>query len=353
MSRHDPACGAFVHRFPSHTVGRPVHVQRCSSPRSPQSPHAQQWMWAAICLVAINPLGAAAAPNDAEDEHRRELEEVAKQLTQHEYLLRYNFVEGETVYYEVIHQTAVSTKVEGTTEEMKSRSKSIKRWDFTAVEPEQYKFTHTIDSVNMWSEMTGRDPVRFDSRTDQEPPPEYQGIAKSLGQPISEIVTSPFGKIIDRKDKIKQIDRGTGGLLVPLPPQPIVVGTEWSVPASVTVRLQDGHYQEIKTRQRFRLEKVETGVATISLATQVLTPVSDARVKSQLVQKLSQGVIKFDVDAGRMISKTLDWDETIVGFNGPESNMSFMAKMMERLVSAKDVAAEEVAARRDASTTRE
>lgn len=274
------------------------------------------------------------------DKLAEKLESVTKKLTDQRYLLQYSFREGESIYYEVVHQSTVATRVEGLSEEVKSRSKSLKRWDFTKIDPNgQAQFKHTIENVNMWSEMSGREPVQYDSLSDQDVPAEYQSIAETIGKPISIITANRFGKIVNREDKIKQIDRGTGGMLIPLPPKPILVKTEWAVPATVVVQLSDGRHKDIKTRQRYRLEKVETGVATISLQTQVLTPIADARVKSQLVQKLSKGTIRFDIDAGRMISKELDWDETVIGFNGPESNMSFLARMTERLVTTKEVAA--------------
>ncbi|MEM7315159.1 MAG: hypothetical protein AAF497_18605 [Planctomycetota bacterium] len=271
---------------------------------------------------------------------RMSLDKVTEKLTNQRYLLQYDFHQGESVYYEVVHQSSVGTRVQGISEEVKSRSKSLKRWDFLNIQADSVaKFMHTIEQVDMWSETTGRDPIHYDSLSDAEVPAEYRAIAESIGKPISVVTANRFGKIIKREDKVRQIDRGTGGLLIPLPPKPILVKTEWAVPASVVVALSDGRHKDIKTRQRYRLEKVETGIATISLETQVLTPIADARVKSQLVQKLSKGTIKFDIDAGRMISKELNWDETVIGFNGPESNMSFLARMTERIVSQKEVTA--------------
>ena len=39
------------------------------------------------------------------------------------------------------------------------------------------------------------------------------------------------------------------------------------------------------------------------------------------------------MDAGRVLKRTLDWNEVVVGFNGPESNMSYLARMTESLVT--------------------
>src|SRR5690606_36662894 len=99
----------------------------------------------------------------------------------------------------------------------------------------------------------------------------------------------------------------------------------------VKVRLDDQRIKAIQTRELYRLEKVETGIATISIKTQILTPVDDPRVKSQIVQRISQGEIRFDVDAGRLVSKQLYWNEQVLGFSGAESNMKYLAQFTEQL----------------------
>ena len=98
------------------------------------------------------------------------------------------------------------------------------------------------------------------------------------------------------------------------------------------MRLEDQRIKSIQTRETYRLEKIETGVATISLKTQILTPLDDARVKSQIVQRISAGEIRFDIDSGRLLSKQLNWDESVLGFNGPGSNMKYLAQFNEALV---------------------
>ena len=100
------------------------------------------------------------------------------------------------------------------------------------------------------------------------------------------------------------------------------------------IREEDNRIKTVKTRQLYRLEKVETGVATISVKTQVLTPVEDPRLQCQLMQRISEGEIRFDVDAGRLLSKQLDWDGNVLGFNGAESNMKYLARFTEKLTTS-------------------
>ena len=62
-----------------------------------------------------------------------------------------------------------------------------------------------------------------------------------------------------------------------------------------------------------------------------LTELSTYLLKAQVLQQLSNGTIRFDIDAGHMISKELIWDETVVGFQGANSMMEYRARMTETL----------------------
>lgn len=266
------------------------------------------------------------------------LQKATSQLGDHKYNLRYKFKSGESIAYEVEHLVKVKTTIDGASETQRSRSVSQKVWEVAEANAEQATFSHSIAYLNMWSESQGRAPVAYDSRSDDEVPPEYEGVAEMVGKPLATVRVDAQGKILDRKDRVNQIDFGTGGLMMPLPEQQVVTGETWSVERDVPVRLEDGSFKSIKTRQRYRLERVESGVATISLKTQILTPSITARVRSQLIQKLSNGEIRFDIDAGRVLSRQLEWDETVVGFNGPKSNMAYLGRITETFVPAERVA---------------
>lgn len=261
-----------------------------------------------------------------------ELDQATSNLGDHDYVLRYKFRQGESIGYEVEHLVSVKTTIDGTSQAQQSRSRSRKVWVVTNVNPnDETTFTHTIAYVNMWSECQGSEAIKFDSRTDKQPPAEYQQVAGMVGKTLSTITVDARGGVLDRQDGALQIDLGTGGILVPLPEKAIKLGEEWSVTTEIPVRLDDGTFKAITTRQRYLLESVEAGVATISLQTQILTPSITARARSQLIQKLANGRIRFDLDAGRILTKNLEWDETVVGFNGPSSNMAYLGRITESL----------------------
>jgi len=79
----------------------------------------------------------------------------------------------------------------------------------------------------------------------------------------------------------------------------------------------------------YQLKKVQTGVATIAARTEVLTPVDDPAVQSQLVQRVKRGEVRFDVDAGRVLHQQMDIDETVLGFSGADSMMKYLSRLTE------------------------
>ncbi len=256
---------------------------------------------------------------------------------------------GEIISYAIEHLATVDTTIAGNTQKTQMRSKSTRTLRVQDVQADgTTRFVHTIEEVDMWSAVDGRAAIRYNSREDREPPAEYKHVAESIGVPISEITMSPSGEILDRKDHVVHPNFGLGGISIPLPPNAVPIGHEWSEPQELQIRQEDNRIKTVKTRQLYRLEKVETGVATISVRTQVLTPVEDPRLQCQLVQRISEGEIRFDVDAGRLLSKQLDWDEAVLGFNGAESNMKYLARFSEQMLDAARTAQSDAATDSDA-----
>jgi hypothetical protein len=48
-----------------------------------------------------------------------------------------------------------------------------------------------------------------------------------------------------------------------------------------------------------------------------------------LIQRLTQGTIRFDIDAGRVLSQRLELDERVLGFNGPDSSLHYLGRFTE------------------------
>jgi hypothetical protein len=262
----------------------------------------------------------------------QQLDQAKKELTGSKYSLRYKYLPGETITNVVEQLSTVDTTIAGNNQQTKLRTRSTRSFRVEKVsEDGTITFSHQIDHVTAWCDVTGRETIQYDSSNSDEPPAEFQHFAEQIGKPISVITMNNLGVIVARDDKIQIPDIGMGGLSIPMPTEPISIGHSWSFPIEIRVREKDSRVKAIQTRELYTLEKVETGVATISIKTQVLTPIDDPHIKAQLIQRISQGTMRFDVEAGRLLSKQLDWDSSVLGFAGANSNMKYLARVTEEL----------------------
>ncbi len=251
------------------------------------------------------------------------------------YLLQYKFHAGEQIRSKVKHLASIETTISGTTQKTDMASLSTKLWHVTKVDPAgAMTFENSVESVDMRNRMSGRQEVRYNSETDKTAPPGYATVANSIGKVLSVITIDRTGEVLKRDEKAVQQGVGaSGGLIVPpLPKDSIAVGHVWSAPSTVNVKLKDDTFKEIKTRQRYELQKVESGVAVIAVETQILTPVTNPEIQVQLIQRLTKGEIRFDIAAGRMLSQHLDLDEQVLGFSGADSSMHYVAQFTEDLI---------------------
>jgi hypothetical protein len=259
------------------------------------------------------------------------------------YRLRYQFTPGETLRWDVTHRSNVRTTVTGTTQRAESISESVKVWEVEDVDEDgNARFVYSVEDVTMLQRLTGRDEVRYDSNKDDDPPPGFAQVAESVDRPLSVVTLSPRGEVIERERKHKASavpdEQQQGDITIPLPEKAVPIGHTWSRPHTINVNLETGGVKEINTRQSFTLEDVKTGVATIRVRTTVLTPVTDPAIEAQLTQCAAEGRVRFDIDAGRVLSQRMDTDKHVVGFRGDASSLHYVTRFTERLVDQEPAA---------------
>ena len=248
-------------------------------------------------------------------------------------LLRHKLKAGETLRTRTTHVANTITRVQGTEDVSEAKSVSEKVWEIKSVSADgKITFEYRLEAVDMSQKQGDQPEVTYNSRTDTEAPKIFSMLAETVSKPIGLITIDATGTVTDRENQSKSSTFDMGGmgeLAVPLPKDAVAVGAQWSIPRETRVKLENGTYKTIKLREQYTLEKVSAGVATIRVDTHPLTPTDDANVDSQLMQQLSKGTIKFDIDNGRLISKQLDWDEDVVGFRGAESSLKYSARFTE------------------------
>ena len=250
------------------------------------------------------------------------------------YLLRYKFEPGEVMRWKVVHQALVRTTVSGTTQTAETRSESVKLWQVNEVDAEagHATFVHSVESVDMRQSVSGRQDVRFNSQTDAVVPPEFEEVAKSVAVPLSVVTIDRRGHIVKRKEERAQPNAQTGEMAVPLPEKEVAVGESWTLPHDISVRQKDGSSKQVKTRQEFTLTEVDKGIATIRIETIVLTPVRDPALEAQLIQHVTDGSVRFEIAAGRIVGQQTDIDKRVIGFQGEASSMHYVTRFTEEFL---------------------
>lgn len=251
------------------------------------------------------------------------------------YTLRYKFQPGETLRWEVVHRARIKTTVAGSTQTAETVSTSVKAWRVEDVQPDgKVTFEHRVERVDMWQKLTGRDEVRYNSQTDDAPPPGFDHVAGSVGVPLSEVTMDATGRILHRRRNSQAKSAPSEGpMTIPLPQEPVAVGESWSFPYQIDVPMgTTGAVKKIKTVQKYTLAEVSAGIATIRVATQILTPVHDPAIEAQLIQRQSSGTVRFDIDAGRVVGQQMDLDKRVVGFSGEASSLHYLTRFTEELL---------------------
>jgi hypothetical protein len=279
---------------------------------------------AAVIGLTLAIFAATAAAEDAKS--------TANEAPQ-KYLLQYKFKSGEVLRYSVDHATNVRTTIDSSTQQAETQSDSVKSWKVTDVLPNgEMEFIHLVEWVRMTNQAPER-PVRtYDSRTDGKPPRGFEQAAGAVGVPLSLIRIAADGEVKFREEKHPQ-PRPTEDMPITLqlPKAPVSVGDKWDHPYDVKAKRNGGVNMMVRTRRVCKLREVKTGVAVIDVDYQILTPV-DQYVRSQLIERLTEGTVRFDIERGRIIEQEHNVDRRVLGFAGQTSSMHFVSRLHEQLL---------------------
>ena len=248
------------------------------------------------------------------------------------YQIEYKLKKGEEIRWNFEHVVTTKFQMAGEVEESSSRSENVKLWRVANVDQlGNMTFAYTIESVKMWQQVGETEPVSYNSETDKEIPQEYAGTADDVGKPLAIFSISPNGVILDRKSNLKQDAFGVGKVTIPLPEKAVPVGYEWNVPIVLSANDENGT-KKLKARIHYELAKVKENKAFIRFKTEVLTPVKSEKIKSTIMQKMTKGIVVFDMDLGRPVLQQVQWDEKAQGFEGADSYLKYVARMSEKII---------------------
>lgn len=283
-----------------------------------------QWLLAGI-------VAAAAASGAWADEDQDAL-----------YTLRYQLEPGQTLRWEVVHRGRIRATVADTTQTTETVSKSVKVWKVTDVRDDgSAVFEHSVENVDMWQKLSGSEETRYNSQKDATPPPGFEDAARRVGVPLMRVTLDPLGKTLQRENLLGQSDSNNQGqITIPLPNAPVAIGEAWTERHDLSIPLDSGGIKKVVSQQSFTLQSVKNDVATIQIATRILTPVHNPALEAKLIERESTGVVRFDLEAGRVLSQQIDLDRRVVGFRGPESCLHYLTRFTEELIETPPVVAQ-------------
>lgn len=253
--------------------------------------------------------------------------------------LTYKFTAGETIRWQVDHRVDFETTVQGHTQKASTSSKSIKSWKVHQVsEAGGPTLTHSVESVDMWQELTGRARVSYNSLTDKEPAAGFEAVAASVGVPLSVLTLDPRGKLESREVKFKAAGQVSSDsdddrqITMVLPEGAVGIGESWNLPYPIKVNTGTAN-KVVQARDYYILKSLDGDIATIEFETQILTPNVEPTVRAMLVQQGGRGLFEFDIAAGRVRQVTKEVNETVVGFRGNTSSLRYISRFTETLLS--------------------
>lgn len=260
------------------------------------------------------------------------------------YLLAYKMEKGETVRWKHDHGIVNKSRFGGTSEKTSTRTQPEYSWKVQNVDGRgNMRFEITLDRVQVFSIIGDEAETHYDSDRDAEAPDSCKKYAERVGRPSATYTISSSGQVVDSKSNYRANDMGGVGdagdtPVIAFPTNPISVGHKWNVNKTLPARDEYGVVKQINMRVQYTLEKVVDGKAYIAFETDVLTPLSSEKVRSQLITHMIKGLAVFDINRGSIVQREIRWDEKVQGYNTPDSFLHYQAMRTEQRVFPAEVA---------------
>lgn len=232
---------------------------------------------------------------------------AAEKSSAEKHMLRYRFQPGETVRWQVEQKGETKTTINGSTLVAEWASLSVKLWKVKEVSADgTATLENYVEDVDMRQKLSGRMEIRYNSKTDKKPPLGFEGVAESIGVPLSRVKLDAKGKVLHREHLAGA--KSESQVTIPLPEEPVAVGAPWTLTNDLDIPVKGKLVKKVKVLQTFTLLEVADGIAKIRVATTVITPVRDPLVEMEVVRHEANGAVQFDIAAGA--SSASDWTTT-------------------------------------------
>lgn len=294
-----------------------------------------------VALILVGTSSILGAQDESEPKFRQALDRATKTAAQiQRFELRYQFTPGQEFRWKVEDVSTNKTTAANLSEIMSSRSQSTAIWKVLGVDSlGRATLEQTIERVSMWQKNGEQAPISYESGQNSKPPMEFESIAAKVGKPLSTILVDPLGSLVAGGDEANHYSFGTGSPWIPLPSEPVGIDHIWYSVDEVAARNEDKSIKRIKLRLRYQLVEVKDEKARITFQTEILTPIDDPKIRSQISQRVVHGEVQLDLPRGLTLGKTVHWNDKVQGFQGPESLLHYLREYSASYLDAAPKAA--------------
>lgn len=238
---------------------------------------------------------------------------------------RFQWQKGQALVYKIKHVTSVVEVVDNTKNESQSALDLVNRWHVDEVDEKGLAtLTLTLTAMRNEQKRANGETLLFDSADlDKSTPELREQMKKYIGQTLAILR-------VDRNGRVHEVKQGSAStfeaelpFVIVFPEAKPAAGQAWRRPYNVVLDPPFGTGEKYKAEQRFACTKIESGKASLTLATEFKTRPDNAREQLPLLQKDVKGDIVFDINAGRLISARLVIDKTVENHQGKGSSYHF------------------------------
>lgn len=249
---------------------------------------------------------------------------------------QFQWKQGDSLDYRVVHATTVKEVVQGQKVETKSNLTVVKRWQVADVDP-QGVATLQLILVAMRNEQTlpNGETLLFDSNDLEKSTPELKQLGKYIGTTRAIVRLDRFGRLHEVKEGSAAKFEAEPPFILVLPGVAPTEGQAWVRPFQITLEPPHGAGEKHPAQHRFTCTKIAEGKASIRLATELKKMPETPQDRLPLLQKETQGELTFDLNAGRITRAHITIDKTVDNHQGNGSSYHLVSDYTEELINAK------------------
>ncbi|GIX03890.1 MAG: hypothetical protein KatS3mg113_0896 [Planctomycetaceae bacterium] len=296
-----------------------------------------------MCWIVLALLGATVEAQITEQRPIDTRTSLIQPGSEPRLLLRYKFVPGQFVRYEM--RTTMTVLTQHGQAQLKAANET-QLWRhyrvISADDAGSAVLEPVVDRVRMSAQTDTLAPVTYDSQLDAEPPRDFAEVARSVGRPFGRFHYSSTGELLkitvlpDAPPHLQAAGDNPDpvwSFLIPLPEEPVGTGAIWRDRFQVPVIVGEGLQQKVTLQRQFTLTNLIDGVAHIEFRTSVLNVINNPQVEGQLLQRTPSGTIVFDPNQGVIVTQTSRVDQTAINALGPNTRLHARSESTERLLS--------------------